>query len=630
MSRRMLRLLPSLAAILLAAALPVTAAATFPGADGAIAFVRDGDIWTINADGTGRQQVTSGPASDSTPQWSPDGREIAFTRWGGDTAAVHVVRPGGVPRRVVGDARSPAWSPDGRRIAFVRYEPWTPDTASPTTIRTVLTDGTGERTLRYSGLAQFDPAWSPDGREIVFVQGYEEWAELWRMNADGTAARFVEGTPTQVSYGDHSRTPSWTPDGRRIAYSRNIAVPDECPNVDLDSCFNLDIAVVNRDDAGGRRLLAALGSNESEPAFSPSGGRVAFTSDITGTGQIWVMDASGNGLRQVTTAAAGGYQPDWQPLAPPRAAPAVAGLSPAFRMAGSGALDLVVSGSGFASDSVVRWNGADRPTTRLDAGRLRVAIPASDLATPGFAQVTVFTPAPGGGHAGSLAFDVRAAAPAALPAPQNAAAPRIDGSPVEGTTLSCGVGSWIGAPTSFAWQWFRGGAAIAGASGPTYVTTSLDAGIALSCRVTAANAGGVSAAVSAPVVIVSAPEPPPAVAPGTPLPGTAAAGPVAGPAPAIMRSRLRLRLAAPAIARAGTPISLRLRFSRAVAGMPVQVQRRRGSVWTTLLTRSVSGRTPLVRLTLRARGGTLLRVRYGRGASARVTGIRRVVVSVPR
>ncbi len=48
-------------------------------------------------------------------------------------------------------------------------------------------------------------------------------------------------------------------------------------------------------------------------------------------------------------------------------------------------------------DSVVRWNGADRPTTFVSINRLTAQIPASDLLTAGTAEVTVFSPAPGGG-----------------------------------------------------------------------------------------------------------------------------------------------------------------------------------------------------------------------------------------
>ena len=87
-------------------------------------------------------------------------------------------------------------------------------------------------------------------------------------------------------------------------------------------------------------------------------------------------------------------------------APAVSSLSPSGSAAGGPAFTLTVNGSNFQSSSVVRWNGADRTTTYVGGTQLRAAIPASDVAATGFAQVTVFTPPPGGGTSGSLSFPI--------------------------------------------------------------------------------------------------------------------------------------------------------------------------------------------------------------------------------
>jgi hypothetical protein len=59
----------------------------------------------------------------------------------------------------------------------------------------------------------------------------------------------------------------------------------------------------------------------------------------------------------------------------------------------------------------VRWNGADRTTTFVSATQLTVTISAADIATAGTAQVTVFTPAPGGGTSSPLSFSIINLAP---------------------------------------------------------------------------------------------------------------------------------------------------------------------------------------------------------------------------
>lgn len=88
--------------------------------------------------------------------------------------------------------------------------------------------------------------------------------------------------------------------------------------------------------------------------------------------------------------------------------PAVALLPSSGATAGRPGFTLYVHGSGFVEGSVVRWNGADRPTQRLSGTRLAATIAAGDVAAPGTAQITVHSPAPGGGTSAATPFTVRA------------------------------------------------------------------------------------------------------------------------------------------------------------------------------------------------------------------------------
>jgi hypothetical protein len=81
--------------------------------------------------------------------------------------------------------------------------------------------------------------------------------------------------------------------------------------------------------------------------------------------------------------------------------------------------------------------------------------------------------------------------------PVNTVSPVVVGTPAVGQTLSCTDDSWTGAPKlSFAYQWLRNGAAIAGASGMTYGVQAADQGTGLSCTVTATNEYGHATATS--------------------------------------------------------------------------------------------------------------------------------------
>jgi hypothetical protein len=86
--------------------------------------------------------------------------------------------------------------------------------------------------------------------------------------------------------------------------------------------------------------------------------------------------------------------------------PTITALSPSRTGAGTGAFTLTVNGSGFSSTSEVRWNGTLRPTTFVSGTQLRAAIAAADVAATGTAQVSVFSPAPGGGTSTAATFSV--------------------------------------------------------------------------------------------------------------------------------------------------------------------------------------------------------------------------------
>jgi hypothetical protein len=85
-------------------------------------------------------------------------------------------------------------------------------------------------------------------------------------------------------------------------------------------------------------------------------------------------------------------------------APAVATIDPDTVVRGSGEATISVGGTSFVAQSVGRFNGADRPTDLVSATALRVHLTAADLSAAGTAQVSVFTPAPGGGASGAAAL----------------------------------------------------------------------------------------------------------------------------------------------------------------------------------------------------------------------------------
>src|SRR5262249_23565337 len=150
--------------------------------------------------------------------------------------------------------------------------------------------------------------------------------------------------------------------------------------------------------------------NSSTVRFNGSNRTTTFVSATQLTAAIPATDIATAGTASITVLnpAPGGGTSNavnfmiGQPLPPPT----ITKLSPSFAIAGGQAFTLTVTGSNFNNTSIVRWNDSDRPTTYVRASQVTAAIPATDIATAGTANVKVFTPAPGGGTSNALPFTI--------------------------------------------------------------------------------------------------------------------------------------------------------------------------------------------------------------------------------
>lgn len=156
-------------------------------------------LYVVNADGTGLRLLVSAPpgASASWPDWSPDGRKIAYNVVvAGDTSAINVVDADGSndtrisrPSASRGDVR-PRWSPDGNRIAFTRS--WldvevTTNGGVHTQPLVMDADGSNVTPIAPVSLEDWYPVWSPDGTRLAVISDQR----LDVVNADGSGGGTV-------------------------------------------------------------------------------------------------------------------------------------------------------------------------------------------------------------------------------------------------------------------------------------------------------------------------------------------------------------------------------------------------------------------------------------------------------
>jgi Tol biopolymer transport system component len=225
-------------------------------------FTRNGAsrIYVMNPDGSGRTRLTTKKGADTNPVWSPDGSRIAFLR----NERLYVINSDGsgeMRLAKTSHAYTQSWSPDGREIAFLRSA----------RIHVVSADGSGEirriqaPEMSAPEISVSDPAWSSDGSKIAFTaQGFPRYSHqpplpsrIYAVNADDS--ELMPLTESKLN----AREPAWSPDGSRIAFTSFLDGSGE-------------IFVMSA-DGGDQVRLTQTEANEGNPTWSPDGSKIAFT-----------------------------------------------------------------------------------------------------------------------------------------------------------------------------------------------------------------------------------------------------------------------------------------------------------------------------------------------------------------
>ena len=231
-----------------------------------ILFVSEGSgfttsqIWVVDADGENLENLTNNTQRfHEFPSWSPDGSQIVYHSYlQGGEGDIYVMNADGTGKTNITDTAGgewwPDWSPDGNTIAFHVI-----GAGSPHYISTINVDGTGRTDLlRDSEIFFQNPSWSPNGNKIAFrsnVESVVSW-EICVADADGSDINCLTDLGNnQVTH----RFPTWSPDGRRLAFDSN-----RDGNTDA-----FDVFVINEDGSGLTNITSGSGSPSFFPDWSP-------------------------------------------------------------------------------------------------------------------------------------------------------------------------------------------------------------------------------------------------------------------------------------------------------------------------------------------------------------------------
>ena len=244
------------------------------------------DLYIKRIDGATATRLTSDPASEIQPCFSPDAAKVAYASNRSGSWDIWVVGvDGSNPVRITTDnanAMHPSFSPDGKRLVYCAYgsksgqwELWIVHLDNPAV-------------KQWIGYGVF-PQWCPnaDVPKIAFqLPRYrgDRWFSIWTIDLVDDEARY----PTEIISSVHHACicPAWMADGSKLLYSTVGNAADRADtDSDIPSTVGQDVWMVDLDGRNNVRLTSGDSGNYS-PAWAPDG-RVFYCSDRTGVDNVW-------------------------------------------------------------------------------------------------------------------------------------------------------------------------------------------------------------------------------------------------------------------------------------------------------------------------------------------------------
>ncbi len=253
----------------------------------------NGEIYVMNADGSGQTRLTNNTALDLEPSFSADGTKIAFTSYRDGNGEIYVMNADGSGQTRLtnntAEDNQPSFSADGTKIAFTSRRDG--NSGIYREIYVMNADGSGQTRLTSNADEDSQPSFGADGTKIAFTSYRDgNGGEIYVMNADGSdQTRLTNDTAEDIQ-------PSLSADGTKIAFAS------------YRDGTALEIYVMTADGSGQTRLTNNT-ATDNQPSFSADGTKIAFISNRDLNFEIYVMNADGTAQTRLTNHSQGDSDP---------------------------------------------------------------------------------------------------------------------------------------------------------------------------------------------------------------------------------------------------------------------------------------------------------------------------------
>ncbi len=249
------------------------------------------NLWIADADGENAQAALTSPEPIISPNWAPNGQQLAYVSFESRKPVVYVHDVATGKRKIVanfkGSNSAPSWSPDGQSLAVTLSR----DGGSQ--IYLIASSGGEPQRLTQSSSIDTEPTFMPDGSAIYFVSDRGGSPQIYRMPAKG-------GPAARVTFnGTYNISPSLSPDGKLLAYISRQGGQFKLYLMDL---------------ATERTQALSETSADEKPSFAPNGKLIIYATQVQGKEALMTVNWENKISARLSGQSGDIREPHWGPF----------------------------------------------------------------------------------------------------------------------------------------------------------------------------------------------------------------------------------------------------------------------------------------------------------------------------